>query len=164
MSYWKPFVPAEFAVPARLEGDGFHLRMLTVNDVVKDYDAVMTSAARLKGSMNPANDWPDGLTLEEDLVDLGWHQREFTMRRSFCYTVMAPDEPICLGCSYIYPSEKKAYDAKVFWWVRESALARGLDARLGEAIRRWMKDVWPFKRVAFPGRDIPWDVWQAEAE
>ncbi len=138
--------------------------MLTVNDVVKDYDAVMTSAARLKGSMNPANDWPDGLTLEEDLVDLGWHQREFTMRRSFCYTVMAPDEPICLGCSYIYPSEKKAYDAKVFWWVRESALARGLDARLGEAIRRWMKDVWPFKRVAFPGRDIPWDVWQAEAE
>lgn len=162
MSYWKPLVPSDFNVPACLEGDGFHLRMLTVNDVVKDYDAVMTSAARLKGSMNPANDWPDGLTLEDDLVDLGWHQREFTMRRSFCYTAMSPDESICLGCSYIYPSEKKAYDAKVFWWVRESALASGLDDRLGTAIRRWMKDTWPFKRVAYPGRDIPWDIWRVE--
>ena len=163
MFYWKSLVPSDFTVPARLEGDGFHLRMLTVNDVVKDYDAVMSSAPRLKGSMNPGTRWPEGLTLEDDLVDLGWHQREFTMRRSFCYTVMAPDESICLGCVYIYPSEKAAYDAKAFWWVRESALAGGLDERLGNAIRRWLKDVWPFKRVAYPGRDIAWDAWRTEA-
>ncbi len=162
MYYWTPLVPPSFAVPARLEGDGFHLRMLTVNDVVKDYDAVMTSAARLKGCMNPDSAWPDGLTLEDDLIDLGWHQREFTMRRSFCYTAMAPDESVCLGCSYIYPSEKRAYDAKVFWWVRDSALASGLDERLGTAIRGWIKAVWPFKRVAYPGRDIAWAAWRAE--
>ncbi len=163
MFYWKSFVPSDFTVPARLAGEGFHLRMLTVNDVVKDYDAVMSSASRLKGSMNPGTPWPEGLTLEDDLVDLGWHQREFTMRRSFCYTVMAPDESICLGCAYIYPSEKAAYDAKVFWWVRESALAGGLDERLGNTIRHWLKDVWPFRRVAYPGRDIAWDAWRAEA-
>lgn len=36
-----PFVPAEFEVPALLETEDFRIRMLTVNDVVKDYDAVM---------------------------------------------------------------------------------------------------------------------------
>ena len=106
MSYWQALVPPDFQVPVRLEADGFHLRMLTVNDLVKDYDAVMSSSARLKGSMRPGSNWPDGLTLEDDLIDLGWHQREFRSRRSFCYTMMSPDEATCLGCCYIYPSEK----------------------------------------------------------
>jgi hypothetical protein len=38
-----PFVPPQFQVPRVLETAEFRLRMLTVNDVVKDYDAVMTS-------------------------------------------------------------------------------------------------------------------------
>ena len=161
MSYWQEFVPADFQVPPRLEADGFHLRMLTVNDLVKDYDAVMTSAQRLKGAMKPGGTWPDGLTLEEDLIDLGWHQREFLDRRSFCYTVMSEDESLCLGCCYIYPSEKSSFDAKAFWWVRDSAVAGGLDERLGAAFQGWLRDRWPFKRVAFPGRDISWDAWAA---
>jgi hypothetical protein len=77
MSYWQQFVPADFQVPLRLEAVGFHLRMLTVNDLVKDYDAVMSSEARLKGAMNPDGTWPAGLTLEDDLVDLGWHSVNF---------------------------------------------------------------------------------------
>ncbi len=160
MSYWQPLVPAGFAVPPRLECEGFHLRMLAVNDLVRDYDAVMTSADRLVGSMNPDSPWPRGLTLEDDLVDLGWHQREFTLRRSFAYTVMAPDESVCLGCCYIYPSDKPGFDAKAFWWVRASAVAGGLDERLGAAFRAWLRDAWPFARVAFPGRDIPWSEWR----
>ena len=43
-----PFVSAEFAVPTTLETKEFRLRMLTVNDVVKDYDAVMTSLSRAR--------------------------------------------------------------------------------------------------------------------
>ena len=38
-----PFVPREYGVPESLEVDEFRLRMLTVNDVVKDYGAVMSS-------------------------------------------------------------------------------------------------------------------------
>jgi hypothetical protein len=159
MSYWRELVPPDFSVPLRLQADGFHLRMLTVNDLVKDYDAVMSSAAHLKTAMGPGRTWPDGLTLEDDLIDLGWHQREFRLRRSFCYTVMSPDEAICLGACYIYPSEKAGYDAKAFWWVRTSALAEGYDERLGEAFRRWLSTSWPFRRVAFPGRDISWSDW-----
>ncbi len=55
--------------------------MLTINDLVKDYDAVMSSVEHIRSSFNldPEESWPEGLTLEEDLIDLGWHQREFTL-------------------------------------------------------------------------------------
>ena len=84
-----PFVPADFVVPQRLETAEFRLRMLTVNDVVKDYDAVMTSIEHLR-TIWPESGWPDGLTFEQDLIDLGWHQKEFQTRRSFAYTVVKP--------------------------------------------------------------------------
>ena len=68
--------------------------MLTIHDLVKDYDAVMSSVEHLKETYSAiwGSDWPEGLTLEEDLIDLGWHQREFTLCNSFAYTVMSPDE------------------------------------------------------------------------
>ena len=159
MSYWQQFVAADFNVPERLEAEGFHLRMLTVNDLVKDYDAVMSSVEVLKGHLSPTSSWPEGLTIEDDLIDLGWHQREFLRRRSFSYTVMSPDETICLGCCYIYPSEKYGFDAQAFWWVRTSALSSGLDEKLGKVFQEWLRDRWPFKQVAFPGRYISWSDW-----
>jgi hypothetical protein len=161
--YARPLVPAGFAVPERLEGNGFHLRMLTIHDLVKDYDAVMTSADRLVGLMDPADDWPLGLTLEDDLIDLGWHQREFTLRHSFAYTVMAPDESACLGCAYLLPTGARGYDAQAFYWARTSEVAGGLDERLGGALRSWLAESWPFDRVAFPGREIPWTEWSLSA-
>ncbi|HEX6117863.1 MAG TPA: hypothetical protein VFZ03_00330 [Dongiaceae bacterium] len=157
--YSRPLVPADFVVPQRLDGNGFILRPLTVNDLIKDYDAVMASAERLAGFMNPQSPWPRGLTLEEDLIDLGWHQREFTMRHSFAYTVISPDEGECLGCCYILPSDKPGYDAQVFYWARTSTLAGGFEERLGSAFRGWIAQDWPFARVAYPGRDIPWSDW-----
>jgi hypothetical protein len=157
--YSRPLVPSDFAVPLRFDGDGFILRPLTVNDLVKDYDAVMTSADRLLGFMNPSSSWPRGLTLEEDLIDLGWHQREFTMRHSFAYTVMSPDEQECLGCCYILPSDKAGYDAAVYYWARSSMLAGGFEDRLGTAFRAWIAKAWPFARVAYPGRDTAWKDW-----
>jgi hypothetical protein len=43
----KPFVPTDFKVPDTLQNEHFRIRMLTVNDVVKDYDAVMSSIEHL---------------------------------------------------------------------------------------------------------------------
>lgn len=37
-----PFVPADFVVPLVFETDLFRIRMLTVGDVVKYYDAMVT--------------------------------------------------------------------------------------------------------------------------
>ena len=77
-----PFVPDDFEIPPGLETPEFRLRMLTVNDVVKDYEAVVTSPEHLK-QVFPGGTGPDGLTLEQDLIDLGWHQKEFQNRASF---------------------------------------------------------------------------------
>jgi len=118
--YKRPLVPSTFIVPSGFRHMAFIARMLNVRDLVQDYDAVMGSESDLIGLMDPDSDWPRGLTLEEDLIDLGWHQREFTLRHSFAFTVMAPDESLCLGCCYIYPSELPGFDAAAFYWVRSS--------------------------------------------
>src|SRR5437764_12756867 len=76
-------VPDGFAVPAGLEHERFRLRMLTVDDVVKDFDAICDRVDR-DGSTEP----PFVATVAENLVDLGWHQKEFALRRSFAYTVV----------------------------------------------------------------------------
>ena len=136
-----PFVPAEFDIPATLETKRFRLRMLTVNDVVKDYDAVMSSKAHLNDKWGPG--WPEGLTLEQNLIDLGWHQKEFQRRRSFAYTVVSPDESWVLGCVYIDPTRKAGYDAEVYLWARQSELASGLETELTLKVKQWLEAEWP---------------------
>jgi len=155
-----PFVPPEFEVPEVLETDGFRLRMLTVNDVVKDYEAVMTSKEHLQKVW--VTKWPVGLTLEQDLIDLGWHQKEFQRRRSFAYTVVSLDESRVLGCVYIDPSSKNGYDAEVYLWARQSELASGLETELEETVKTWLAEKWPFKNPAFPGKDMSWEEWNTK--
>ncbi len=153
----KRFVPKEFTPPV-LETECFRLRALTVHDVIKDYDAVMTSIEHLQKTqpLGPHRNWPPTeLTLEQDLIDLGWHQKEFQRKDSFAYTVVAPDESICLGCVYIDPSSNTAFDAQVTLWVRQSAIR--IDGELFVAVKKWIAKSWPFQKVAYPGRDIPWD-------
>lgn len=147
-----PFVPADFVVPLRLEQPEFVIRPLRISDVVKDYDAVMSSVEHLQGVFGPNTKWPQGLTFEEDLIDLGWHHKEFMIRRSFAYTVMSHDEAICLGCLYINPTQRAGYDAEAFCWIRASHAA-DLDARLYDTLKAWIVRDWPFGKVAYPGRD-----------
>lgn len=155
----KPFVPDDFNVPVRLENEYFTIRMLTVNDVVKDYDAVMSSYEHLH-LMFPSSGWPSkDLTLEQNLIDLGWHQKEFQKRSSFAYTVVKPDESIVLGCLYINPSGKEDYDSEVYMWVRESEYTNGLDSILFDTVTDWISKDWPFRKVAYPGRTIKWEDW-----
>ena len=155
-----PFIPTDFTAPDGFETKEFRLRMLTVSDVVKDYDAVMTSVEHLK-TIWPGSEWPEGLTLEQNLIDLGWHQKEFQTRRSFAYTVVTPSGAMVIGCVYVEPTHKRGYDAVVFLWARESELAGGLETRLYAAVKSWIAKEWPFKTVAFPGRDIAWDAWRS---
>ncbi|MGI9323961.1 MAG: hypothetical protein ACR2PZ_01990 [Pseudomonadales bacterium] len=157
-----PFVPRNFDVPATLETAEFRLRMLTVNDVVKDFDAVTTSTDHLM-SIWPGT-WPEGLTLEQNLIDLGWHQKEFQMQRSFAFTVVTPSEDRVIGCVYIDPTRKRGYDAEVYLWARQSELAKGLEVRLYDAVKKWMADDWPFENAAFPGRSIDWESWLKVAD
>lgn len=149
------FVPKDFVVPPGLETPDFRIRPLLISDVVKDYDAVMTSEAHLQGLFSPTGKWPRGLTFEDDLIDLGWHHKEFKTRRSFAYTVMSLDEAVCLGCLYIEPTELKGYDAEAYCWIRASHAAQ-LDGVLYDTLRTWLAADWPFAKVAFPGRALSW--------
>ncbi len=153
----KTFVPDDFSVPTILETQSFRLRPLMISDVVKDYDAVMTSVEHLHKQIPPevfAAVWPSlTMTIEDDLADLGWHQVEFKNRTSFTYTVMNLEETLCLGCVYIFPPRFTDADAEVFLWVRKSELDRGLDEVLFSAVKQWIKSVWPFENVGFPFRE-----------
>ena len=133
-------VPDDFKVPAGLEHERFRLRMLTVDDVVKDFDAICDRVDH-QGSPRP----PFVTTVAENLVDLGWHQKEFQVRRSFAYTIVAPDESRVLGCAYIDPSETN--DARVWMWVRREAWEDGLDPLVEAALREWIAREWPFETV-----------------
>jgi len=156
----KSFVPPDFVVPLRLEHSQFILRPLVIGDVVKDYDAVMTSIDHLQGVFGTRSSWPSpDLTLEQDLIDLGWHHKEFQRRTSFAYTMMTQDESLCLGCVYLYPSEKHTYDAEAYAWVRASH-AEKLDQTLFSAFKTWLHTSWPFLNVAFPGREPTWAQWE----
>jgi hypothetical protein len=155
------FAPNTVTIPTGIETIDYKVRMLTINDLVKDYDAVMSSVEHLTGVFGPNEIWPEGLTLEEDLVDLGWHQKEFELRSSFAYTVMSPDESKCLGCVYVDPSEKLDYDAMVIMWVRQSEVGSGFDEKLFSTVKTWLSEKWWFTAVAFPGREMTWHHWES---
>ena len=159
----RQFVPEEFTVPSELVTANFTLRMLSVNDVEKDFEAVTSSAERLS-KVWPDSGWPAGLTLRQNLIDLGWHEKEFQNRTSFAYTMVAPDDSEVLGCVYLYPTEKAGHDAEVFLWVRESEVAKDLDEALFEVVQQWLASDWPFENPAYPGRAISWAQWDSLPE
>lgn len=153
------FVPEGFTPPAGLETPRMRLRMLSIHDAVKDFDAVMTSALRLRTVFRPGGRWPEGLTLEQNLIDLAWHQKEFQRRTSFAYTVVRPDESEVLGCLYIDPSPRADHDARIAMWVRASEAESGLDAHLFETAQAWAARDWPFRNPGWPGRTSSWEGW-----
>jgi hypothetical protein len=147
----RPFVPADFFIPATLETLHFRLRMLSVEDVDKDYEAVMETQKRFHAM---GYSWPrEGFTLKENLADLEAHQREFLAREAFSYTVVSLDESHVLGCVYINPDEGEGSAARVSMWVRQSEFLRGLDPILFNEVKNWIASDWPFKQVVYPGRE-----------
>jgi|TARA_B100000749_G_scaffold144963_1_gene111199 RimJ/RimL family protein N-acetyltransferase len=159
----KKFIPTDYIIPEVLETDRFRLRMLTVKDVKLDYDAVMTSIEHLQKTkpFGPNHKWPThDLSFEQDLIDLGWHQKEFQKKSSFAFTVMSLDETECLGCLYIYPSDNPNYDVIIIMWVRQSEIPNGLDKILFSNVKKWIQEKWPFKKVAYPGREVNWDKFE----
>lgn len=146
-----PWIPVP-SIPRQLETPRCRLRPLTIHDAVKDFDAVMTSRAEIWEVFGPGTGWPaETLSLEQDLIDVAWHQKEFDIGGSYTYTVEALDGSQVLGCVYIFPPTQAGCDADVVHWVRTSELAGGLQAHLWEHLRHWLRSEWNFKRVALPG-------------
>ena len=147
------FVPDDFEIPEKLETDQFRLRMLSIDDVEKDYEAVIESRILLHKMFG--GPWPrEGFTIEENLVDLKRHQQEFLDRKAFAYTVVSLDESKVLGCLYINPPKKESGNKPYAnMWVRQSEYSKGLDEILFRTVKEWIRTGWPIKNILFPGRE-----------
>jgi hypothetical protein len=154
-------IPHSHPIPDGIEHERFRMRILRVDDVVADYDAVMSSAERLRERF-PHWGWPaPDMSLTDDLVDLGWHQKEAQLRSSFNYAVLTKDERRLLGCVYVDPPEKEGADAEVCLWVRADEEDGDLEQVLEAAVREWLDAEWPFETIRWPGREISWEEWDA---
>ena len=51
--------------------DEFILKPLTASNLIKDYDAVMSSVDHLNGLIDTEYNWPFSLKIEENYIDLG---------------------------------------------------------------------------------------------
>lgn len=143
---YREFPARRFEVSALLETETFRIRPITVHDLVKDYEAVMTNRKHLWELFGEA--W-------------GWHQKEFQLRSSFDYAVVSLDERRMLGCIYVDPPEKEGFDAEVYFWALADIPNTDLEKDLAEVVRRWISLEWPFGKVAYPGRNMTWEEYNA---
>lgn len=152
-------VPNSFTIPNRLEKPDCIIRKLEYKDADLDYQAVMSSIDIIKKTRG--GNWPaTNLSFEDDQIDLAWHQREFENGTSFAYTVMSLDEKTCLGCVYLYPpgyrdNKSKDADVDVSFWVTQEAYNTGLYQKLFKTLDTWLKESWPFKKIAYTNKEIP---------
>ena len=157
-----PFVPDAFAPPTRVEGEGFVLVPLGPELVDIDYEAYMSSIEHLQQTFTRSTSWPhEGLTDADAMADMQNEARRFAERSSFAYAVLTPDGTRERGCVYVHPSSKIGYDAVVRLWVTQAEFDAGFDPELFAWVQAWVADAWPLGDVAYPGRSIAWEAWEA---
>ena len=154
-------VPKDFDPPT-LEKENYRARKLLASDVYLDYLAVMSSIDTIHNTRG--GKWPTkDLTIEEDLIDLAWHQREFEFKSSFAFTIMNNDEAECLGCIYFFPPKAPMSDAaskddaevSISWWVTQKMYDQGFYEVLSGDIKEWVETKWPFKTVFWANKLLP---------
>jgi hypothetical protein len=158
-------VAAEFAVPERAEGPDFVLVPLGPDLVEVDYAAYMSSIEHLQQTFSRSSGWPHpGITADEAMADMEGEAARFAARTSFAYGVLTPDRTRERGSLYVSRSPVPGYDAMVRMWVTKDEYDAGFDAELYRWAQDWIAQDWPFARVAFPGRAIGWDEWDAKVK
>ncbi len=154
-------VPADFKVPTLVETPKFRIVPLGPALVKVDFDAYMSSIEHLQTTFTRSKDWPhSGITDADAMRDMETEQARFQSRKSFAYAVLTPDGTRERGCVYVYPG-LAGHDAVVQMWVTKAEYDAGFDAELYAWVQGWMRNDWPFRNVAYPGRAIPWEKWDA---
>jgi len=146
------FTPATFAAPGPPHIGSYVWNILEPTILAQDYQALLDRDGRTG---------PVTITSPQDYGELKRHEWEFQHHTAFAYGVLSADKQSELGCVYINPSPKEGYDATVRIWVTKQGAAAGLDPVLEKAVRAWVTAKWPFKKVAFPGRDMPMSEWNS---
>lgn len=105
--YRKPIVEDDFGIPQLLELPLCDLIPLTIDHAELDYAAVMDNLDDKGKSLYPKH------TLNQNKVDLGYHQKEFQKKASFTYTILNKSHDECWGCLYMYPCDDRSYDVEI---------------------------------------------------
>jgi hypothetical protein len=156
------FVPADFNAPTLVETGHFRIVPLGPDLVKVDFNAYMSSIEHLQKTFTRSADWPhNGISDTDAMQDMEAEQARFRKRASFAYSVLTNDGRRERGCVYVYPSPVAGYDAVVRLWVTKAEYDAGFDAELFEWVTTWMRKDWPFAKVAYPGRSITWEKWDA---
>lgn len=156
------FVAPDFPVPTLVETTTFKLVPLGPDVVKIDFDAYMSSIEHLQKTFSRSTDWPHpGIRDADAMRDMDNEQGRFRRRESFAFAVLTPDGRRERGSVYVAPSRVRGYDAVVSLWVTKAEYDAGFDAELYSWVVAWMRKDWPFARIAYPGRAIAWDQWDA---
>ena len=156
------FVPVDFEVPRLHQAAAFKLVPLGPDLAKQDFDAYMSSIEHLQKTFTGNTNWPtDKVTMAEAVKDVEGEKARFDARKSFTYSVLSLDGSRELGCVYISPSRKQGYDAMVRVWVTKAQYDAGFEGVLIPDVKRWLKEKWPFEKVAWPKREIPQEQWSA---
>ena len=122
-------------LPRDADLGAFRLTPLSVAQVDEDFDAVTASVRVLSGF--DGGNWPEGLTREDNLIDMGWHEREFTTRRSFAW-IIRNREGKYLGCAYLYPDIATRGSGRVVTWMCDTPQRLELLGAFNTVFREWL--------------------------
>lgn len=151
-------------LPSELTTEGFSLRPIVAGDAEKDYAAVVETREYLR--LWEQSTWPDDdFTVEANREDLVSLEQRHNDRRAYTYTVLDPRSDECLGCVYVFPTtasfltkatvakigidEWEDVEAVVYFWVRRSRMATGMDERLLTELRLWFTEAWKVSRAVY---------------
>lgn len=117
----------------------YHLTPLTHAHVDEDYTAVLSTAPLLRDFFG---DWPEGLTREDNLIDLTWHDREFTTKRSFSW-IIRDTAGTYMGCFYLSPLLGTCGRCQADMWLCDMSDRTSVARDLKSALTAWLADMIP---------------------
>jgi hypothetical protein len=154
------FVPDAFQPPRTYAGRGYKLVPLGPDVAELDFKAYMGSIDHIRSTMG--GKWPNpSLTMADQAKDMAGEKDQWDGRKSFPYAILSADGTKELGCFYIRPSGKAGYDAAITLWVTKDQFDAGFEKQLIPEMKAWLASAWPFKKPAWPGREIPMSQWRA---
>ncbi len=127
-------------VPTSVTLGAYQLDVLTAADVEMDFEAVTRSQSVLRGLFGPT--WPEGLTFEDNLIDLHWHHREFTAKRSYAW-VIRDRTGTYLGCAYLFPKIGARGSGDVAYWMADAPERLSHLAAFGPLYEAWLTKLLP---------------------
>lgn len=152
-------VPDGFVAPPRIRFGDLVATAISRHDLADDVAGINANLDLIANTRGGG--WPAGpVTLEENYVDLVWHELEFRENYSYTYVLRRSDGTY-LGCAYLYPIGRRVpirdhpdADVDVSWWVTEPAHTAGLNATTHRALQHWVMSEFPFRHPVYSNADL----------